>query len=246
MNAPFSVLQRIGLLLMALLITSSILSLARLAGAQDAQPAPAPTPAPCDPSKTPCWSVERWVLGLRVWNQGQEPELLAGGRGQIEVRYRRLRVAARVDGTATAGQTTGSFDLSTVRDVEAHLAVSWDLLRLPGGISVGPMCAVGGAFTLPREGGSVELLRSYTAVCGLGGAWKGGRIHGGLGPVHPFDRGIGLASTWQIPISDHTANVGWISRGRRTVPDAAGPDGGLVPAHGEASTLIWTGVALRF
>lgn len=215
--------------------------------AQEPTPSPPEPPKACDPSTAPCWTVERWVLGLRVWNQGQEPTLLAGGRGQIEVRYRRLRVAARADGTATAGQTPGAaFDMATVRDVEVHLAVSWDLLRMPGGIAVGPMCAAGGAFTLPREGERAELPRSYTLVCGGAGSWKGGRIHAGVGAVHPFERGLGLASAWQIPISDHTANIGWVSYGRRTVPTAPGPDGVIVPAHGEAASLIWTGVAVKF
>ncbi len=209
------------------------------------EPAPSPSPKLCDPAVTVCWTVERMVLGIRVWTQGAEPRNLAGGRGQVEVRYRRWRIQGQADGTATAAQYR-SEDLSSVQDVEARGAVVWDALRLPGGISVGPMAGAALAFTLPRDGTLPTLQRSYTAVLGLAGSWPGGRIHAGVGPVHPFDRGVGFVCTWQLPASKTIANVGMFTYGRRTVPDAVDAAGVLVPAHSEASPLVWTAVAVRF
>jgi hypothetical protein len=220
--------------------------------AEEAQPAEQPLqpglkPAECNPQTTVCYAVESWVIGLRHWTPDAKPRDIAGGRGQFEARFKRWRVQGRIDGTATAGEYRSN-DLATVRDVEAHAAGIFDFVRLPGDVSLGGMVALGGAVTLPAEGGvRATLGRPYTAVVGLAGAWKGGgRIHLGVGAVHPLDRGLGLVATWQLPITARTMNVGMLTVGRRTVSDSFGSDGVFVPAHSEGTVLVWTGAAVRF
>lgn len=222
------------------LLAAAILALicVPFAGAQEAQPAPAPTP--CDPAVTACLSVEKIALALRAWSPGAtDPRDLAGGRLQAELRRGRWRVQARLDGTATSGAYKAG-DWSTVRDVEAHAAVVYDLLRLPQGISVGPMAAIGGAAALPEDGIRASLGRSVTAVLGVAGSWRGGRIHLGIGQAHPLNRGLAAAATWQIPLSDRTASLGYVAIGRRHVP--ATDD---APAHSTEAIVAWIGLGIR-
>jgi hypothetical protein len=236
---------RLVLLLLLAGASLAALLLAPLGARAEAAPSAPVVKAPCDPAMTPCWTVETWVIGLRAWTPEEEPRDLAGARGQIEVRYQRWRVQARIDGTAVAGEYVPG-DLSTVRDVEAHAAVVWDALRLPGGVAVGPMAAVGAAGTLPDEGVRATLPRNVTAVLGAAGSWPGGRIHVGVGAVHPLDRGVGVVTTWQIPLSKQTASIGMLTYGRRSIPETTDAAGVLVPAHAEATMLVWTGIAVRF
>lgn len=236
-------------------------------GAWAQEPAPAPTPKPCDPAVSACLSVEKWALALRAWSPGAtDPRDLAGGRLQAELRRGRWRVQARADGTATSGSYRRG-DWSTVRDVEAHAAVVWDALRLPGkdAVTVGPMVAVGGAVALPEKGIRASLGSSVTAVLGVAGSWKGGRVHVGIGQAHPLDRGLALAATWQIPLSERTATLGYVAIGRRHVPEvverwiATAGDaeragrtiepGDLIeeitPAHSTEAIVAWVGVGVR-
>lgn len=213
-------------------------------GASAEEPAPPTIPAPCDPAKAACLSVEKWALALRAWSPGAtDPRDLAGGRLQAELRTGRWRVQARADGTATSGAYKQG-DWSTVRDVEAHAAVSYDLLRLPGKdqVTVGPMVSLGGAVTLPEKGLSANLGRYVTAVLGVAGSWRGGRVHVGVGQAHPLDRGLAIAATWQVPLSDsgRAATLGYVAIGRRHVAEVEG-----MPAHSEAAIVAWVGVGIR-
>lgn len=198
-------------------------------------PVRAEEPVPCDPQKTVCYTTEAWVIALRHWTPGKDPEDLAGGRGQAELRYHRLRVAGRLDGTASAGEYKQG-DLSTVRDIEIHVAVAYDALRLPGNVTLGPMAALGGAIALPKNGVTASLGRHVTAVLGARASWRGGWAYVGVGAVHPLERGIGVAATWQLKLTERTASVGYAAYGRRIAGD---------PGRSEATLLVWTGIAVR-
>lgn len=224
------------------LLAAAVLALifVPFAGAQEAQPVPAAAPAPCDPGKVPCLTTESLALALRAWSPGAtEPRDLGGGALQAELRYRRLRLQGQAIGTATSGSYK-SGDWSTVRDVEAHLAVGYDALRLPGGVAIGPMAAIGGAAVLPEGGARASIARSYTLMLGAEGSWPGGRIHLGIGSAHPLDRGLSVAAKWKVPLKGRVYSMGYVAIGRRNVP--ASPE---VPAHSESAVSAWTAVGVR-
>ena len=231
---------RISILLL-ILAWALVMLLACPFGAWAEEPATAPTPAsaPCDSATRACLSTEKWALALRAWAPGGESRDLAGGRLQAEVRWKRWRIQGRIDGVSTAGQYK-SGDLSSVRDVEAHLAVVRDVVELPGDVHVGVMAAVGGAAALPEKGITASLGRHVTAVLGVAGSWKGGRIHVGVGAVHPLERGIGAGLTWQVPLGDRVASLGYIAYGRLLMP---GTDGAA--PRSQAGIVAWTGVGVR-
>jgi hypothetical protein len=213
-----------------------------------AQDAPqAPPAATCDHAVTPCLTTEGYVLILRAWTQGHEPRNLAGGRGQVELRYRNLRVGGRLDGTAAAGQYRQG-DLSTIRTVEGHLSVAYEALRLPGSVALGPAIAAGGAVSLESQDGiRASLPRVMTAVLGARISWPGGWAQGGAGMVQEFERGLGFKATWQLRTSERTVHIGTVSWGRRRVADVLGPGGEVaMPAHSTATWFAWIGEGVRF
>lgn len=213
-----------------------------------AEPGSSPGPAttPCDPAQRACGTRETWILGLRTWTPGAEARNIAGGRLQLELHRRAWRAATRIDGTTTAGAYRQG-DLSTVRDVEAHVAVAYDALRLPDAVTVGPMLAIGAAVVLPENKLRASLPRALTAVLGLRASWRDGWAYAGAGSVQEFERGVGLKVTWQIRQSAHTASVGTVSYGRRWLPLEVGPEGEVLsPGRSEAGVFAWVGVAVRF
>ena len=206
------------------------------------QAAPA-APLPCNSDLTPCMTTESLALALRAWSPGAtDPRNLAGGALQAEIHYKRWRFQGQIIGTATSGYEQG--DLSTVRDVEAHLVAGLDLLRLPGGVSIGPMLAIGGAAALPEGGNASAVLpKTYSLLAGLQASRVGGaRIHLGFGSAHPLDRGAAIAAKWQIPLSPggRVFTMGYVAVGRRNIPAS-----GDVPASSGPAIAAWTAVGVR-
>lgn len=175
---------------------------------------PAAAPAPCDPAVSTCYTVQGWLLTERSWTpSGAAPRDLVGGRLQAEIRHARWRFAGRGDATGIPGEYQQDHP-ETVRSVEAHVATSWDALRLPAGVTLGPAIGLGAALTIEHDatGARPVLPKAYTAGVGFRAAAPGFWLIAVIGQNQAL-HGVAATATWQIAVSDRVANVGSLAIG---------------------------------